>query len=94
MADVSDSDKSPRRDTAFFKTNMKGDGSARGLRFQHDVSARVADGPATLDRLKEQRKEAHWTGQRNRTESMEARLAASEDFESTRPRSGEYSPDH
>ncbi|KAI6672747.1 hypothetical protein NL676_000653 [Syzygium grande] len=48
MADVSDSDKSPRRDTVLPKTNMKGDGSARRAEIPAMYRLEFSDGPGNV----------------------------------------------
>ncbi|KAI6703972.1 hypothetical protein NL676_013108 [Syzygium grande] len=48
MADVSDSDKSPRRDTVLPKTNMKGDGSARRAEIPAMYRLESSDGPGNV----------------------------------------------
>ncbi|KAI6699766.1 hypothetical protein NL676_014090 [Syzygium grande] len=48
MADVSDSDKSPRRDTVLPKTNMKGDGSARRAEIPAMYRLESSDGPSNV----------------------------------------------
>ncbi|KAI6687478.1 hypothetical protein NL676_024306 [Syzygium grande] len=48
MADVSDSDKSPRRHTVLSKTNMKGDGSARRAEIPVMYRLESSNGPGNV----------------------------------------------